>query len=138
MAINYVAKTIVINADGLCLVLRRSKQDGRSPGRIDLPGGGVEDSEAYVVSAAREIKEEAGIVVAPEQLQLVYSSTSTSSQDGTLIIRFLYLCHIGNDEVRLSFEHDAFEWLPPEEFCQQLSTTSWGEGVLCTMRQGLL
>lgn len=68
----------------------------------------------------------------------MYSSTVVSSQDDTLIIRFLYVGHVDNPNVKLSSEHDALEWLPVDEFARQMSTTSWGEGVLCAMRHGFL
>ncbi len=129
MKYSYVAKTVVINPEGKCLVLRRSPTDQHAPGRADLPGGGVEQDEAYAVSAAREIAEEAGISVAPEALQLVYTSTRLASDGGAVIVRFLYLVEIAGSEVTLSYEHDAYEWLEVVHFQAALAGTAWSEAV---------
>lgn len=120
------------------LVLRRSSTDPHAPGRIDLPGGGVEQGEAYAVSAAREIAEEAGLTVSPEHLRLVYTMSKLSSSGDAVIVRFLFLATVDDAAVTLSHEHDAYEWLDAQQFQPALAKTAWGEGVDFLVQQGLL
>ena len=56
-------KTIVFNAEGKILALRRSDTDHSRPLTWDLPGGQFEEGEDLEESARREIREEAGIEV---------------------------------------------------------------------------
>jgi 8-oxo-dGTP diphosphatase len=57
-----------INADGQRQVLLGHKKTGLGTGKIVGLGGHVEPGESPAVAAAREVKEESGIHVAPEAL----------------------------------------------------------------------
>ena len=50
-----VAKALVRNSEGLCLVLYRGNTHPRFPGHIDFPGGEVESEETPEAAVAREI-----------------------------------------------------------------------------------
>ena len=123
----YIAKSIIKNADGMYLVLRRSQSDPQSPGRVDLPGGGIEDGEKASETAIREALEEANLVIDNPSLQLRYSFTMQENE--SIIIRYLYFVKIENQQVVLSHEHDSFLWLDKDTFMRQLSETSWGVGI---------
>lgn len=66
--------------DGI-LVIRRNIEPGR--GKLALPGGFIELPESWQEAGARELREETGISIEPEQLDVyrVYSAP-----DGTLLI----------------------------------------------------
>ncbi len=55
--------------DGARQVLLGHKKTGLGRGKIVAPGGHVEDGESPADAAAREVKEESGIQVAPESLR---------------------------------------------------------------------
>lgn len=61
------------NHIGIGIVLRRGgdvllgiRKNAHGAGQYSLPGGGVEGAETFAECAAREMREETGIVIAPE------------------------------------------------------------------------
>lgn len=65
---------LAIHADSIALVLEEYKTWGGS--FWNIPSGAVESNESPGEGAARELLEETGLRVTPEQLQLVSTSTS--------------------------------------------------------------
>lgn len=113
-----VAKMLVVNDAGEMLALRRSQSAPRRAGELDFPGGWVEDGEDIMAAATRETFEEAGLKI--DQAKLVFGLTDlTDFGSGTWAV---FLARVkGRPEVRLSFEHDAFEWLKPSELLEKLT-----------------
>jgi 8-oxo-dGTP diphosphatase len=126
---NVVAKTLLFNADGKALVLRRAPDDEHSPGRVDLPGGAVDPGEDCTAAAVREIEEEAGLAVHFEDMQLVYSFTVYVEAKDATVIRLLYLARTADTDVKLSFEHDAYSWQSPEDVLQSFAATPWNDAL---------
>ena len=127
MEYRYLAKTIVRNKKGLYLVLRRSATDSDSPGRADLPGGGIDEDENPHEAAVREAVEEAGLDIDNDSLQLRYAFTKP--EEDKVIVRYLYRAQIDDQVVALSHEHDLFWWVDRAEFVARFVDTSWGEAV---------
>ena len=124
-----IAKALVIGPDGTVLVLRRSPDDEDAPGRLDLPGGGIEPGESYVEAVAREIQEESGITVSVKDLTLGYAFTRYDELKNLQRIRLLYVAHVVDPAVQLSHEHDAYWWRTLDELEKLFAEISWGEGV---------
>lgn len=107
-------KTLIINDEGKVLMLRRS--DGIRIGGWDFTGGMVELGEDPEVAAKREVKEESGLEVKDLTILGTFSKVR-SLEDGrvkhTVIIGYSALA-ISTD-VRLSEEHDLYEWVDIEE-----------------------
>jgi 8-oxo-dGTP diphosphatase len=122
-------KAILINDEGKILVLQRSAQDEDSPGRVDFPGGGVEQDESYVQAVSREIEEETGIVVPVSKLTLTYTFTRHYKAADEARIRLLFVAHVADSTVRLSHEHEAYWWYTPDELTARFANISWGEAV---------
>jgi len=62
---------VAIIQDGKVLLLRRANT-GWMDGYYDLPAGHLEDQEKLKEGAARELKEETGLTVKPEDLKLTH------------------------------------------------------------------
>jgi dATP pyrophosphohydrolase len=100
-------------ADPAILVLRRSNA-GRSPGTWEAVHGAIETGETAVQAALRELVEETGL--APERL---YNASRVEAfyrhaQDEVALIPVFVALVARDAAVRVSMEHDAFEWLPPD------------------------
>ncbi|HXI34762.1 MAG TPA: NUDIX domain-containing protein [Gemmatimonadales bacterium] len=100
-------------ADPVILVLRRAN-GGRSPGTWEAVHGAIEAGETAVQAALRELREETGL--APERL---YNASRVEAfyrhaQDEIALIP-VFVAFVARDAVvRVSAEHDAFEWLAPD------------------------
>ena len=119
MPILNVAKVVIRRkADGKYLILRGSKWEER-PDRSqkpDLPGGIVEVDETIEQGAVREVKEEAGITLRPEELLLVQAHSFQSDKDQAAINRLIYFAELKTDpEIQLSWEHEGYWWYDATE-----------------------
>lgn len=105
-----VQKVVIKNADGMVLLLQRSKTDVKRPGTWDLPGGHADEGEALALAITREIKEETGLEVANPLL--VYATTTYHEwQDNKEnVIRLFYVANTQNSSVVLSHEHMDYKW----------------------------
>lgn len=72
---------VLLPVDGGLLVVRRAIPPQR--GALALPGGFIELHETWQQAAARELVEETGITVAPEQITLF---DTLSAMDGHLLV----------------------------------------------------
>jgi len=99
-------------ADPAVLVLRRARA-GRSPGTWEAVHGTIESGETAVQAALRELREETGL--APARL---YNASRVEAfyrhaQDEVALIPVFVALVAADAAVRVSAEHDAFEWLAP-------------------------
>ncbi|HEU4763216.1 MAG TPA: NUDIX pyrophosphatase [Gemmatimonadales bacterium] len=102
------------------LVLRRGP-GGRCPGSWESVHGHIEPGERPADTALRELREEAGLV--PDRLynlSRVEAFYQHQADEVALIPVFVALVGSGA-QARLSAEHDAFEWLPPEGAAQRVT-----------------
>lgn len=106
-----VAKALVRNSEGLCLVLHRSNTHPLFPGHIDFPGGEVESEETPETAVAREIQEETGLLVDPKKLKKLF----TKQYQQTTHVLFEAKLAEPDAKVALSWEHKGYQWITPEE-----------------------
>ncbi len=106
-----IAKALILDSDNNVLILRRSQTHPTLPGRPDLPGGLIEEGEEQGKALCREIEEETGLHVSPNDLKLAYAGTEI--YNGKNRVRFLYWAKLKakTPEVVISWEHDRTEWL---------------------------
>ncbi len=102
------------------LCLRRGPHR-RSPGTWEAVHAHIDEGETPVETATREVKEEAGV----EPLRLynlsrVEAFYRHSTNEVVLVPVFAALAP-DDAEVRISDEHDAFEWLPPERARERIT-----------------
>ena len=139
MHIRLVAKTALFNEDGNILILTRSETDVIRPGAADFPGGGIETGEDILAGAVREIEEETGIIIASQDLSIVYTKTSEPNDDGHVLVRILCTASVtGVPEIALSYEHSAYRWCSFDDTLSEFDDISWAEGLLFGKQHGLL
>jgi 8-oxo-dGTP pyrophosphatase MutT (NUDIX family) len=102
------------------LCLRRASS-GRSAGSWEAVHGHVDPGETPVATAQRELQEEAGLrPVVLFNLSRVESFYRHASDEVVLVPVFAAFVP-PESVVRLSTEHDAFEWLPPGAARERMS-----------------
>lgn len=109
--VKVVAKALVRNSEGLCLVLYRSNTHPLFPGHIDFPGGEVESEEIPEAAVAREIQEETGLSVDSEKLKKLFAK---QYQQTTHVLFEAKLAE-PDAKVALSWEHKSYRCITPEE-----------------------
>lgn len=105
-------KVVVRDAEGKCLLLKRSMGSKANAGKWDLPGGKVDPGEAFDQALLREVTEETGLTIA-----LVRVAGSAESELPTKHVAYLILeGRVESGKVNLSSEHDDFKWVNMREF----------------------
>lgn len=135
MKTKYIAKALLFNG-GKVLLMRRSSTAPYRPGEWDLPGGKVEDGEMYSEGCVREIKEEAGVTILPENLELLFTTTEFYEDKNLSVIRFVYIGKTENDKVTLSREHDAFKWVSLEQAIDMFDHTTYRQAMKYLRKHG--
>jgi len=112
----------VVLKDGKVLVLKRASGNIRSAEKYDFPGGTVEQGESVINALDREIKEETNLIVEVGPVIFVSDSEKEYALDEerknkikTFTIGIGFLAFYKNGEVKLSDEHQSFEWLNIED-----------------------
>jgi len=112
------AKALIENADGQILILREAAtyKDGTHAGRYHLPGGRLEEGEAFYDGLAREVKEETGLTVEPIRPLHVGEWRPVIREVQHQIIALFMLCRTKETAFALSDEHDGALWIDPREY----------------------
>lgn len=110
------AKLLITDPDEKYLLMYRSDHPifGSDP---DLPGGTVEDDESFLDATVREVMEEAGITVDPNNLTELYSGVGYS-RHGTHYVLYA-VAYQERPEISMSWEHSSYEWLDRDEFVRR-------------------
>ena len=91
-------------------------------GRLDLPGGRVEENEDLSVALDREIIEETGLSVNIGRIVLCWSFEKNSKLriDGAT-----YFCSYVGGKIRLSYEHRSYFWAD-KKLVERLCSADFG------------
>jgi len=119
--IEAVAKVLLLNEKDEILVLRRSEYPAHpeQSHQPDLPGGIVDPGESERRTVVREIQEETGIEIDPDDLKLAFAKT-IFHEGGHSRTRLLYAAKLDNTPpVILSWEHEGYVWCPKQDVLAQ-------------------
>jgi len=106
-------KAIIFREDGRFLTIRRSKTAPSRPLHWDLPGGDLDFGEDVKEGMIREIKEETGLRV--NDLRVI-DAISGFNDIHEFWVTIYYIAQPITKDVILSYEHDDFKWVLPDEF----------------------
>ena len=100
---NQVGLVVVLDSQERALILKRSEEVGYGAGRWSIPGGHIQEEEAFEEGARREVKEETNLeVVNIEHIKSV----------GRL---HYYVSHGFDGSIKINFEHTDYAWVSEEE-----------------------
>lgn len=106
-------KAVVLKPDGKILVLLRGKTAPTNALHWDLPGGILDHGEEADAGIIRETKEEAGLGIASPRVFHAIARINSIGEHWTTIYFF---AHADTDDVKISWEHDEYRWVTPEEY----------------------
>jgi len=111
------AKSFIVK-DNKLLLLKRDSNDIQKPNIWEIPGGRLELGEDPIKGIKRETKEETGIDI---EVLHPLNVRHFNRDDGQTITMLIFLCNALNDNIKLSKEHTAFEWVPLENCKEKLT-----------------
>ncbi|MBK8801802.1 MAG: NUDIX domain-containing protein [Fibrobacteres bacterium] len=106
----------LVRRDGRILSMLRSRTKDAAPGIWEAVSGRVQLGESPLGAVEREIAEECALQVRIDPRPL---SAHQSVRAGIPMLIVYYLADYVSGEVRLSDEHEAFEWLDAERFAER-------------------
>ena len=106
--------------DGVSVLVLRRGAGTRCTGAWEVVHGRIEPDERPEAAAVREVQEETGLAVA--RLYNLTCQPFYLHRLSTVQIAVVFVAFVGMDDaVRLGEEHDAAEWLSPDEAMERLS-----------------
>jgi len=107
------ARVVCVNAEGLILIIKRSKKSRTGAGKWDIPGGHVDEGDKSIEEAAiRELYEEVNIVCSEDRL--IYLGRHDWYDDKV----YYYATLAKNNDVKLLpnpesgfIEHTKYKWV---------------------------
>ncbi len=106
-----VAVGAVIVKDSKVLILQRHKNEKTYPEMWELPSGKKELLESVESAVVREAKEETGLAVVVEEVSSVFNYQMEKESEIRDVTQINFLVRvIGDEDVLLSQEHQAFAW----------------------------
>jgi 8-oxo-dGTP diphosphatase len=113
----YIGMKALVVHEGKVLILREAKYDeGTNTGKWDVPGGRIEPDEPFLVGLKREVMEESGLTIEPEEVLGVFETFPTIKGEPCHIVRVYYRVRPLTTQVTLSGDHDLYEWIDPREY----------------------
>lgn len=113
----FVGAKGIVHFEGKVLLVRESStyHDGVETGKWDMVGGRIEPDEDVRDGLVREVKEESGLEVSPAELIDVFDGYPEIRGEKCHVVRLYFLCQAMSDQVTLSSDHDAYDWVDPNE-----------------------
>jgi 8-oxo-dGTP diphosphatase len=108
-------KAVVLDDRKRSLLIRRSAQNRHFVGEWEWPGGKVDAGEDFASAVAREAREETA-------LDIEITGLAGATQFEMPKFHVVMLCleaRATGGEIKLSGEHDAFEWVPLVDFAKR-------------------
>lgn len=114
----FVAAKAFIEHEGKILVVRESAalDVNTQVGKCDVIGGRLEKGESLEVGLRREVLEEVGLDFKDWKPFYANDVVREVKDETWHIVRVFFICSVTNTSVRLSEEHDEFDWIDPVKY----------------------
>jgi 8-oxo-dGTP diphosphatase len=104
-------KAIIVHEEKFLLIREAKYDEGTCEGKWDAPGGRINPEESLFQGLEREVMEESGLTVVPGKLLGVFETFHTIKGEECHIVRIYYECISTTNVVRLSSDHDQYDWV---------------------------
>jgi 8-oxo-dGTP diphosphatase len=113
----FIGAKAFIEREGKILIVREADTyiEGTELGKWDVPGGRIEPRETLMDGLVREVGEECGLRIADSKVFAVREGFPVIKGEECHIVRIYFTAQAGEGEVRLSQDHDAWEWIDPQD-----------------------
>lgn len=110
-------KALIVNDNGQVLILREADtyEEGTNISRYGLPGGRIDPGEPFLEGLKREVYEETGLDIEVKNPLYVGEWWPVIKGNKNQIVAIFFVCKALNSNVKLSEEHDDFQWITPEQ-----------------------
>lgn len=114
----FVAVKAIIEHENKVLIIRESSKyiEGTNVDKFDIPGGRINPEQSLIENLKREILEETGLIVNIGESFFLNEVRPIINGEETLIVRIFFKCSSESDKVKLSDDHDKYEWINSTEY----------------------
>jgi 8-oxo-dGTP diphosphatase len=107
-----VNRCIILDESNRMLLLRRSADDGRNPGKWEFPGGKEDVGETKSDALNREVFEETNLHIEqePELIHIEENIITSGRHNGSSYIASFSVARSMSGNFKLSVEHDDYAW----------------------------
>ncbi len=107
----FVAEVYILHQDKV-LMFKRSETKKKFPGFWSLPGGHVDEGEDPLAAAIRETKEETGVTITPENIQLKVVAMHHHLDRGEMYVAFAFLVELTESpKLNTGVEEGKAHWI---------------------------
>lgn len=105
-----ITTDVIVHRDGKVLLIRRKNEPYK--GMFALPGGYMEMDETLAESAARELREETGIVVEPDKLEFMAFGDNPKRDTRGRVVTAFFRINVDSDTRAIAGDDaEDIEWL---------------------------
>jgi len=128
-----VVVTVIARREGKIMIMKRSGKVSTYREHWAGVSGSLLPGENPADAASRELREETGAIVKPQQIS-IQGEPVYARDGGTLWKVHPFLVDLEKENISLDWEHDEYRWIPPSELDRYQTVPRLGEVVAMLLK----